>query len=214
MAKLNVNTASREELVDVAGLKPAVADSILKFREESGKIADLDALREVPRMTSQVIDQLRDTVEFGAEVAKETVQKAGEAATSVAKAGAESTRRIGEKTAEVSSAVTREGAEAARRVVSSFAGVEKAAAERSTAAASELSELVASLLQEQMKANVEILQAMSRVQSWTDAIELHNEFFRGNIERMTQGASRYVETMTRLLSSVANVSREEVKKAA
>ncbi len=214
MAKLNVNTASREELVDVAGLKPAVADSILKFREESGKIADLDALREVPRMTSQVIDQLRDTVEFGAEVAKETVRKAGEAATSVARAGAESTRRIGEKTAELGSAVTREGAEAAQRVVSSFAAVEKATAERSTAAASELSELVASLLQEQMKANVEILQAMSRVQSWTDAIELHNEFFRGNIERMTQGASRYVETMTRLLSSVANVSREEVKKAA
>jgi hypothetical protein len=55
---------------------------------------------------------------------------------------------------------------------------------------------------------------MARVRNWSDAIELQNEFFRGNVERMTQGASRYVETMTRLLTSVASVGREEAKKAA
>jgi competence ComEA-like helix-hairpin-helix protein/phasin family protein len=214
MAKLNVNTASREELVDVAGLKPALADSILKYREESGKIADLDALRDVPRVTSQVIDQLRDTVDFGTEAVKETTEKAAEAATTMAKAGAESTRKIGEKTLEVGSALTRGGTEATQRVVSSFVSTEKATAERSTAAASELSGLVVSLLKEQMQANVETLQAMARVRNWSDAIELQNEFFRGNVERMTQGASRYVETMTRLLTSVANVTSEEAKKAA
>lgn len=214
MAKLNVNTASREELVDVAGLKPAVADSILKFREESGRIADLDALREVPRMTSQVIEQLRDQVEFGAEAAKETAEKAGEAATSVVRAGAESTRRIGEKTAEVGASLARGSSEAAQRVVSSFAATEKVTVERSTAAASELSELVVSLVQEQIQANVETLQALARVRSWQEALELQNEFFRGNVERMTQGASRYVETMTRLLTTVAQTGSEEVKKAA
>ena len=207
MAKLNVNTASREELVDVAGLKPALADSILKYREESGKIADLDALRDVPRVTSQVIDQLRDTVDFGTEAVKETTEKAAEAVATMAKAGAESTRKIGEKTLEVGSALTRGGTEATQRVVSSFVSTEKAAAERSTAAASELSGLVVSLLKEQMQANVETLQAMARVRNWSDAIELQNEFFRGNVERMTQGASRYVETMTRLLTSVASVGQ-------
>jgi competence ComEA-like helix-hairpin-helix protein/phasin family protein len=214
MAKLNVNTASREELVDVAGLKPALADSILKYREESGKIADLDALRDVPRITSQVIDQLRDTVDFATEAVKETTEKAAEAAATMAKAGAESTRKIGEKTLEVGSALTRGGTEATQRVVSSFVSTENAAAERSTAAASELSGLVVSLLKEQMQANVETLQAMARVRNWSDAIELQNEFFRGNVERMTQGASRYVETMTRLLTSVASVGSEEAKKAA
>jgi competence ComEA-like helix-hairpin-helix protein len=214
MAKLNVNTASREELVDVAGLKPALADSILKYREESGKIASLDALRDVPRMTTQVIDQLRDTVEFGAEAAKETTEKAGEAAVSIAKAGADSTRKLSEKTVEMGAAATRGGAEAAQRVVSSFATTEKATVERSTAAASELSELVVSLMKEQMQANVETLQALARVRNWSDAIELQNEFFRGNVERMTQGANRYVETLTRVLTSVASVGSEEARKAA
>ena len=214
MAKLNVNTASREELVDVAGLKPALADSILKYREESGQIASLDALRDVPRMTSQVIDQLRDTVEFSTEAVKETTEKAAEAATTLAKVGAESTRKIGEKSLEVGSALTRGGTEATQRVVSSFVSTEKATAQRSTAAASELNELVVSLLKEQMQANVETLQAMARVRNLSDAIGLQNEYFRGNVERMTQGASRYVETMTRLLTSVASVGSEEAKKAA
>jgi phasin family protein len=161
-----------------------------------------------------VIDQLRDTVDFGTEAVKETTEKAAEAAATMVKVGAESTRKIGEKTLEAGSALTRGGTEAAQRVVGSFVSTEKATAERSTVAASQLSELVVSLLKEQMQANVETLQAMARVRNLSDAIGLQNEYFRGNVERMTQGASRYVETMTRLLTSVAKVGSEAAKKAA
>ena len=153
-------------------------------------------------------------MDFGTEAVKETMEKAGEAATSIAKAGAESTRKLGEKTVEVGSALTRGGTEAAQRVVSSFVSTEKATAERSTAAASELSELVVGLVKEQVQANVETLRAMARVRSWSDAVEIQNDYFRGNVERMTQGASRYIETMTRLFTSVAKVGSEAAKKAA
>ena len=42
MAKVNVNSATRDEFVEIAGLKPQVADAILKLRtEHGGKIAGL-----------------------------------------------------------------------------------------------------------------------------------------------------------------------------
>ena len=71
-----------------------------------------------------------------------------------------------------------------------------------------------SLIKEQVQATVDTLQAIARVRSWSDAMELQNEFFRGNVERMTQGASRYVETVTRLMTRMASIGSEEAKKAA
>jgi DNA uptake protein ComE-like DNA-binding protein len=39
MASVNVNAATREESVDVAGLGPDVADAILRVRREGGGAA-------------------------------------------------------------------------------------------------------------------------------------------------------------------------------
>ena len=46
MAKINLHEATREQLVDGAGLRPFVAEAVLKVRDErGGEIADISALR-------------------------------------------------------------------------------------------------------------------------------------------------------------------------
>ena len=67
MAKVNVNKASREELVEVAGLRPVVAEAVLKARDEHhGRIPNVDALRESLRevrgVGSATLDQLADAL--------------------------------------------------------------------------------------------------------------------------------------------------------
>ena len=58
MAKVNVNTGTREELVDVAGLRPELADAIVKFRGKHGSITSADVLEEVPGVGSATLEQL------------------------------------------------------------------------------------------------------------------------------------------------------------
>src|SRR3954454_7837554 len=71
MAKGNVNKASREELVEVAGLRPVVAEAVLKARDEHhGRPPNVGALRELRRELrgagSAPPDQLADALSFGA----------------------------------------------------------------------------------------------------------------------------------------------------
>src|SRR3954449_11181781 len=65
MPKLNVNDATREQLVETAGLRPAVADALLEFRaEHGGRIASPEALGELPGVGPATLDQLRDVLDF------------------------------------------------------------------------------------------------------------------------------------------------------
>ena len=61
MAKPNVHTASRDELVE-AGVRAELADEILKLRRK-GKI-DLEALDEVPGVGPATLEQLRQSLDF------------------------------------------------------------------------------------------------------------------------------------------------------
>jgi competence ComEA-like helix-hairpin-helix protein len=222
MAKVNVNKATREELVDVAGLRPQVAEAILKAREEQGgRLKDVEALRELKGVGEATLEQLKDVLAFGATEAKEAAEKAAEVGDSVARAGAETAkagadaaRRTTERGAEVASFVARSGLETTGRAVRAAADAERQVAERSSEAAGELSRLVVSLVNEQLQANVETLQALARARTWRETLEIQNEFFRGNVERMTHGASRYVEAVTRLMAGMAQAGREETRKAA
>src|SRR3954465_8809241 len=97
MAKVNVNKASREELVEVAGLRPVVAEAVLKARDEHhGRIPNVDALRESLRevrgVGSATLDQLADALSFGAAPAHEAPEKTAEVAHTAARAGAETAK--------------------------------------------------------------------------------------------------------------------------
>jgi phasin family protein len=240
VAKVNVNKATREELVEVAGLRPVVADAVLKARDEHhGRLPNVDALkeslREVRGVGSATLDQLADALSFGAAATQEAAEKTAEVAHTAARNGAEAakagaevarqtadaarqtadaTRQTAEKTAEVTSIVARTGVEAAHRVADRVAQTETAVAERSSEAASELSQLVVHLVNEQLQANVETLQALARARTWREAVEVQSDFFRANVERATEGTSRYVEALTRLMTSMVHVGQEQVKKAA
>ena len=61
MAKPNVHTASRDELVE-AGIRAELADEILKLRRK-GKI-DLETLDEVPGVGPATLEQLRKSLDF------------------------------------------------------------------------------------------------------------------------------------------------------
>src|SRR3954449_3854823 len=65
MPKLNVNDATREQLVETAGLRPAVADALLEYRtKHGGKIESPEALGELPGVGPATVDQLRDVLDF------------------------------------------------------------------------------------------------------------------------------------------------------
>src|SRR3954452_7643468 len=98
MAKVNVNKASREELVEVAGLRPGVAEAVLKARDEHhGRIPDVVALRESLRevrgawrgfISAALILRLV-FLPFGAAATHEATEKTAEAARTAARNGAE-----------------------------------------------------------------------------------------------------------------------------
>ena len=103
MAKVNINSATREELVDVVGLRPDVADEILKFRRK-GKIASVEALGEIQGVGPATLDQLRKALDFSEQATSETAHGAAEAADNVTELGkraadqvAETGRRVAER---------------------------------------------------------------------------------------------------------------------
>ena len=67
-------TASREELVDVAGLRPELAEAIIRFRDERGKITKADELEEVQGVGPATLEQLRKALSFG-ETAEEKAER-------------------------------------------------------------------------------------------------------------------------------------------
>src|SRR4051794_34928441 len=133
MAKVNVNSATRDDLVNAAGLRPDVADAVLGFRRKHGRITDVQALEELPGIGPATLDQLRKTLDFGDKGGnggdqagrdergiKETTHKAAEATWQGATEGAR-----------VAETVAREGLGIVHRVVDVAAETEREVVSRS-----------------------------------------------------------------------------------
>jgi competence ComEA-like helix-hairpin-helix protein len=58
--KLNLNTATKEELIIIEGINPALADDIIVYREEHGGFRNLDELDEVYSLGKTVMSKIRD----------------------------------------------------------------------------------------------------------------------------------------------------------
>jgi len=58
--KIDLNKASREDLMSVTGIGPATADNILAYREEVGKFNSVDELVHVNRIGDKTLEKIRD----------------------------------------------------------------------------------------------------------------------------------------------------------
>ena len=59
--KINLNQASKEELMTVTGIGPATADNILAYREENGPFKTVEDLLQVNRIGEKTLDKIRDS---------------------------------------------------------------------------------------------------------------------------------------------------------
>ncbi|MHB9028502.1 MAG: ComEA family DNA-binding protein [Candidatus Latescibacterota bacterium] len=58
--KIDLNTATREELMTVDGVLPDTADAIVRYREENGYIQSVEELRDIPGIRPITLDIMYD----------------------------------------------------------------------------------------------------------------------------------------------------------
>ena len=62
--KVNVNTASAQEIEKMLEFTPKEAQAIVEFREKSGKIADFEQLQKVPGLSTDKLQAKRPKIAF------------------------------------------------------------------------------------------------------------------------------------------------------
>ena len=62
--KVNLNTASAEELASLPGIGSVLAARIVAYREEHGPFQSLDALKQVSGIGDKLVEKIRDLVEL------------------------------------------------------------------------------------------------------------------------------------------------------
>jgi competence protein ComEA len=67
--KVNINTATLEQLQTLPRIGPAIAQRILDFRKENGNFKRIEDLLKVRGIGEKVFNQLKDLITVGAESA-------------------------------------------------------------------------------------------------------------------------------------------------
>jgi competence protein ComEA len=199
MAKVNVNSATRDDLVNVAGLRPDVADAVLGFRRKHGRITDVQALEELPGIGPATVDQLRKALDLG--------DKGGNGGDQ-ARAG----ERAAETGVRVASTTAREGLGVVRRTAGAAAETEREVVGRSAEGAAELGRLWVDLLGEQTRHNLEVATALGRAVRWDEVVQAQGEFVRVSLERLHELNRRYLEIVQGMMDA-APAAVERARKA-
>src|ERR671912_243837 len=145
MAKINLHKATREQLVEGAGLRPLVAEAILKVRDErSGEIADISALKdtlsEVKGIGPASLDQLGNVLRVSRQATKPAAEKPADTAAPTAKASTEDARQ----TTQAAASGVKAGAEEIRRTTEEAADTATSGVKVARQTAEETAKVIAS----------------------------------------------------------------------
>jgi Helix-hairpin-helix motif len=230
MARVNVNTATREDLVNVAGLRPDLADEILEFRRR-GKITSVEALGEVPGLGPATLDQLRKSLDFrvqsgngddrgeGGHGGKHAIDKSAGVARDAADLAVKLTREVTDETGNVA----HHGLQVAQTVVASMGELQREVAQRSAEQAAGLGRALLAVAHEQTQHNANLLNALTEAVDWTKAskavdwdklVQLQSEFLRVSLERSAQLTQHWLEVTQAVMAASASAARQQARKAA
>ncbi len=228
MPKLNINDATREELVEKTGLRPELADAILEFRGKHGKITDVEALDELHGVGPVTLQQLRTTLAFsdrrekagtanGGDKAqerekdtRETAVKTAQVVSSAARGSVKVARDTAEAGAQASSSMARGGLQLVERTAGAFGEAQRETAQQSA----ELGQLFVELLNEQTGHNLQVATAFGRAVSWDEVIQAQSEYMRASFERMNQLHGRYLEIFQGMMRAATSATKDQARKAA
>lgn len=233
MAKANVHTASREELIE-AGVRAEHAEEILKLRRK-GKV-DIDALDALPGVGPVTLEQLRQSLDFSdkapssgngddrtakgtdssvkvARQAESHTEQTAEVTGSVARNAAEVTRSSAKAAAQVTSIAARTSLETIQRTVDATTEVGRETVSRATAGTTDLNQLLVDLWNEQARHNLEAMTAFSRAVDWGKIVEVQSQFVRTSFERIGRMNRGYVEAVQAMMTAAASTAKNQAKRA-
>jgi competence ComEA-like helix-hairpin-helix protein len=213
MTRVNVNTATRDELVDLAGLRPDIADAILKIRRK-GEIRSVEALGQVPGVGPATLEQVREALDFSAPVGG-----GGRGVEAPASRAVEAGRAATEAVASTAYG----GVEAAQRAMGAVGEVQREVAQRSTEGMAEVGRALVDLMHEQTKHSLDTLAALtstvdwnraSQAVDWNQVFQIQSEFLRTSVERSVQLTRCYLETTQAVMAAAPATLQAEIRRAA
>ena len=199
MAKVNVNSATRDDLVNVAGLRPEIADAVLEFRRKHHRITDAQALEELPGVGPATVEQLRKALDFGDKGGNGTPSQGGRRGRR---------RRAPGRPRPWPARVPRSSARSSAPPPRPSARWPADAAE----GVAELGRLWVDLLGEQTRHNLEVATALGRAVRWDEVVQAQGEFVRVSLERLHELNRRYLE-IVRGMMEAAPAAVERARKA-
>lgn len=60
--KVNINTASKEELITLSGIGESTADKIIAYREETGKFSKIEDIKNVPGIGDAKFETIKENI--------------------------------------------------------------------------------------------------------------------------------------------------------